>query len=79
MNKVAAVIGIALLTVGLYLLLTYEAPTRGQLENPYGDWSDLRKYGGYGCLGAGVLVLVVGIVRAKGNRHDPDLPPEYRV
>ncbi|MBA3460248.1 MAG: hypothetical protein H0T46_09835 [Deltaproteobacteria bacterium] len=82
MNKLAVVVGGALLTVGVFLLLTLTPPTRGELENPYGGgWGySTQKLGGWICLGVGLFLLVVRLVRAlKAPRHDPDLPPEYRV
>ena len=80
MNKLAVGIGLVVLIVGVYLLATYTAPTRGELENPYGDWSDLRKYGGWACVGISGVILVRALARAlRAGRRDPDLPDEYKV
>lgn len=80
-SKLAVAIGLVLATVGAYLLVTVAEPTRKELENPYGDTVGLgQKVGGWACLGVGVLILIVAVVRAmRAPRHDPDLPPEYRV
>ena len=82
MSKLASVVGLVLLTIGIYLLLTYVEPTRAELENPYGGgWgASAHTYGGWGCVIAGGLILGLGLIRAvRANRHDPDLPPQYRV
>lgn len=82
MSKLAVGIGVVALTLGVYLLLTMEAPTRAERENPYGGAmiSDARRYGGWGCAIGGGLILAVGLWRAlRANRHDPDLPEKYRV
>jgi hypothetical protein len=81
MSKLVVAIGLVLVTIGAYLLLTMPTPTHAQMENPYGYWGDgVHKIGGWGGLIGGVLILGIGIVRAvRTQRHDPDLPPEHRV
>jgi hypothetical protein len=80
MSKFMVGVGLALLTLGAYLLLSLDTPTRAQLESAYGDPAgSSQKIGGWVCLVAGALILVVGLVRAMKPRHDPDLPPQYRV
>lgn len=74
--------GVALVTLGAYLLLTLTAPTHAELENPYGGdlGGSAQKLGGYICLGVGLLLLAIRLVRVlKAPRHDPDLPPQYRL
>jgi hypothetical protein len=82
MNKLVVAVGVALVTIGAILLLTYTEPTYAQSINPYGGdlVGSTQRLGGWICLGVGGFLLVIRLVRAlKAPRHDPDLPPQYRV